>query len=79
MLAHTHINDHFKTAIKGKDTNGFGDKSILAFQGQCASITSFEMPSAHLEFMGYTCCQGRAFSLSMTLQHCKRYGRGCRE
>ncbi len=38
----TYIDTHYKTIIRRKETNGFGDKSVLALQAQCASLTSVE-------------------------------------
>jgi len=52
MLILMYVDEHFKTVIRWKDTNGFGDKAILAIQAQCASITAFETHSAHCEFTG---------------------------
>jgi len=52
MLILTCIDEHFKTVIQRKDTNGFGDKAILALQAQCASITALETHSTHREFTG---------------------------
>ena len=52
MLVLTYVDEHYKTVIRRKDTNGFGDKAILALQAQCASITAFETHSTHREFTG---------------------------
>jgi hypothetical protein len=52
MLILTYVDKHFKTVIRRKDTNGFGDKAILALQAQCASITAFETHSTHRESTG---------------------------
>jgi hypothetical protein len=52
MLILTYVDEHYKTVIRQKDTNGFGDKAILVLQAQCASITAFETHSTHREFTG---------------------------
>ncbi len=38
----TYIDMHFKTILWRKETNGLGDKAVLALQAQCASLTSVE-------------------------------------
>jgi hypothetical protein len=35
----TYVDMHYKTIIQRKDTCGFGDKSVMALQAQCASLT----------------------------------------
>ncbi len=52
MLILMYVDEHYKTVIWRKDTNGFGDKAILTLQAQCASITAFETHSTHREFTG---------------------------
>jgi hypothetical protein len=52
MLVLTYVDEHYKTEIWRKDTNGFGNKAILVLQAQCASITAFETHSTHREFTG---------------------------
>jgi hypothetical protein len=52
MLILMYVDEHYKTVIWRKDTNGFGDKAILVLQAQCASITAFETHSTHHEFTG---------------------------
>jgi len=52
MLVLMYVDEHYKTVIRRKDTNGFGDKAVLALQAQCASITAFETHSTHREFTG---------------------------
>jgi hypothetical protein len=42
-----YADDHLKMVIRRKDTNGLGNKVILAFHGQCASFTLFEMLRTH--------------------------------
>ena len=36
--------------IRRKETNGFGDKSVLALQAQCASLTSVEQNNTQRDF-----------------------------
>jgi hypothetical protein len=48
----TYINTHYKTIIRRKETNGFGDKSVLALQAQCASLTSVEQNNTQRDFTG---------------------------
>ncbi len=43
---------HFKTIIQRKETNGFGDKAVLALQAQCASITLDEKTITQCDFTG---------------------------
>jgi hypothetical protein len=35
----TYVDTHYKMIIHRKETNGFGHKSVLALQAQCASLT----------------------------------------
>jgi hypothetical protein len=51
-LLSTYIDTHFKTIIRRKETNGFGDKSVLALQAQCASLTSVEQNNTQRDFNG---------------------------
>jgi hypothetical protein len=37
-----YVNMHFKMILQRKETNGFGDKAVLALQAQCASLMSVE-------------------------------------
>ncbi len=48
----TYIDTHYKTIIRIKETNGFGDKSVLALQAQCASLTSVEQNNTQRDFTG---------------------------
>jgi hypothetical protein len=41
---------HFKMILRRKETNGFGDKAVLALQVQCASLTSVEQTTTQREF-----------------------------
>ncbi len=52
MLILMYVDEHYKTVMWQKDTNGFGDKAILALQAQCATITAFETHSIHHEITG---------------------------
>jgi hypothetical protein len=38
--------------IQRKETNGFGDKAVLALQAQCASLTLAEQNNTHRDFTG---------------------------
>jgi hypothetical protein len=51
-LVLTYVNTHFKTILQRKETNGFGDKAVLALQAQCASLTSVEQTNTQREFTG---------------------------
>ena len=46
------VDTHYKTIIRRKETNGFGDKSVLALQAQCASLTSVEQNNTQRDFTG---------------------------
>jgi hypothetical protein len=48
----TYVDEHYKTIIRRKDTCGFGDKSFMALQTQCASLTSTEQNNTHKDFTG---------------------------
>ncbi len=48
----TYIDTHYKTIIRRKETNGFGDKLVLALQAQCASLTSVEQNNTQRDFTG---------------------------
>ncbi len=46
----TYVNMHFKMILRWKETNGFGDKAVIALQAQCASLTSVEQTTTQREF-----------------------------
>ncbi len=48
----TYFDNHYKMIIRRKETNGFGDKSVLALQAQCASLTTVEQNTTQREFTG---------------------------
>jgi hypothetical protein len=48
----TYVDMHYKMIIQRKDTNGFGDKSILVLQAQCASLTLVEQNNTQHDFTG---------------------------
>ncbi len=48
----TYVDTHYKMIIWRKETNGFGDKSVLALQAQCASLTSVEQNNTQRDFTG---------------------------
>jgi hypothetical protein len=58
---------HFKTILRRKETNGFGDKAVLALQAQCASLTSAEQNITQREFTGMKITSRE--SLSSYLHH----------
>jgi hypothetical protein len=41
---------HFKMILRRKETNGFGDKAVLAFQAQCASLPTVEEITTQRDF-----------------------------
>jgi hypothetical protein len=64
----TYVEDmHFKTILRWKETNGFGDKAVLVFQAQCASLTSVEQTTTQQEFTGLKITSRE--SLSSYLHH----------
>jgi hypothetical protein len=48
----TYIDMHFKTIFQRKETNGLGDKVVLALQVECTSITSVEQNTTQHDFTG---------------------------
>jgi hypothetical protein len=46
------VDTHYKMIVQRKETNGFGDKSVLALQAQCASLTSVEQNNTQHDFTG---------------------------
>jgi hypothetical protein len=48
----TYVDTHYKMIIRRKETNGFGDKSVLALQAQCASLTLVEQNNTQHDFTG---------------------------
>ncbi len=48
----TYIDTHYKMIIWRKETNGFSDKSVLALQAQCASLTSVRQNNTQRDFTG---------------------------
>ncbi len=48
----TYVDNHYKTIIHRKETNGLGDKSVMTLQAQCASLSSAEQNNTHREFTG---------------------------
>jgi hypothetical protein len=48
----TYVHMHFKMILRRKETNGFGDKAVLARQVQCARITSVEQNNTQRDFTG---------------------------
>jgi hypothetical protein len=48
----TYVEMHFKTNLQRKETNGFGDKAVLALQAQCASLMSVEQTNTQRKFRG---------------------------
>ncbi len=47
-----YVNTHYKMIIWRKETNGFGDKSVLAIQAQCASLTSVKQNNTQRDSTG---------------------------
>jgi hypothetical protein len=48
----THVDTHYMTIFQRKETNGFGDKSVLALQAQCASLMLVEQNNTQHDFTG---------------------------
>jgi hypothetical protein len=48
----TYVDNHYKMIIHRKETNGFGGKSVLALQAQCASLMSVEQNNTQRDFTG---------------------------
>jgi hypothetical protein len=63
----TYVDMHFKTILQRKETNGFGDKAVLAVQAQCACLTSVEQNTTQREFTGLKITSRESFSLYL---HC---------
>ncbi len=48
----TYVDTHCKMIVQRKEANGFGDKSVLALQAQCASLTLVEQNNTQSDFTG---------------------------
>ncbi len=59
----TYVDTHYKTIIQRKETYGFGDKSVLALQAQCASLTSVEQNNTQRDFTGMRPASWESLSL----------------
>ncbi len=63
----TYVDMHFKMILQRKETNGFGDKAVLALQAPCASLTSKEQTTTQRDFTGLKIASRE--SLSSYLHH----------
>ncbi len=61
----TYVSNHYKMIIRMKDTSGFGDKSVMSLQEQCASSTLAEQNNTNWDFTGMRIVSSESLSSNL--------------